>query len=706
MNAYFEKPQQVEEAKAYREVMKRFERMDWFGVGIVKPETQKHVPVHVNGRNNPLPAVLRDRKSGKPIKGVPMKLTPGHDRDHLAGVTPTFHVTRGDRRVGLYGMDIDGSLPGDWQPAAKYAQDILKVALPGVAVFVEPGRSFPRKQGAYAWFLIDWCKTRPPERRLLEKRLNTLLRRIAATLAPPPGCNFDALKGLTTYVETNPYYDPAVANELSWEEQEVVEICRDNWLPKYRAKQVLIARAKDAGQSLTGAQALALVNELPSRYEPMTVGANYQRDKMFYKIDGRPFRHRPELEQERRHYGVLVTRPCWGAHSGERDNNVRAFIGWAESGVGKTTVARLREALEDSEPHTSDNTGQVAEALPQVAPGKATSLCEESVCSHMPDQVADAANQDPTGADNHAVMCSFVREEMRRHGRHGKPDKAKVIAAAVHKYETVGPATGNSHAEHEDRRQRAGRIFDHYALTFDSRKAGGSRGLWIDDNRIADCAKCLSGRISNSVMGWGAKGHKPPTREQVTVVYLVIMRGIVTGRDRGVSYKSIRGLLSVLGRSMTNQRIGWCISILVQAGQLERTRLHYSCPNGGCGRPTQYRLGRCSYIPDWADPHLPAQARGDSHAHETPRVGIAKPSAATPLAPPALENSIKELPVCDIKGEQRGTTCFTDDFRSSGDIFPKSLNLYASRTTGKVRAHLIGGALNCERAFTPPWLWP
>jgi len=630
----------VFEQKLYRMTMKRFQKLSWFGVGI-KKEDSKHIPVHVNGKDNPCPSIFRDPKTRKPKIGKPMVMSHKHDRDHLQGVTPIFHVSRGDRRIALYGLDIDGDEPGDWLPAAKYGLRLLHTVLPDIEAFIEPGRSWPRKCGAYIWFRIDWQSTDPRERRRLERYLDRTLKRIAETMSPPNGCKFDALKGTTSYTEPNPRFDPEFAASESDHIHEVFKVDEHLWLPRHEARHYLKAQATEHGQKLTSAEANEIITDCPSRYEPMTRLQAYEAHQRFYKINNVKFIFQTELEKLRRHYGVLVTRPCWGAHSGQRPNNVQGFVAWSKCPAGQVTVAKLKKALA---PYLDNTTPKPAcSKQPKTKSYTKTLVCDPESFDALTKNRSDFDVMLDPFTENHLRMCAAVRIEMRRFSKLDPNAREMVIDRVVHWYETDGPATGHTAEEHQDRRERAGRIYDYFANTYDSTKRCGSGKLWIDDLRIIECHTRHTGYISDCLIRTTCGPDRPPTRLQIAAVYLIMMKGIATGHNRYVSYDSIRGLLSCLNRSMSNQMIAHCIRILIATGQLEKTKNHSHTRGSKSNHAIQYRLGARAYIPSWAEPDLPAEAVASRQAVTPPATG------PKPGDTPALrlltspENSIKEL---------------------------------------------------------------
>ena len=305
--------------------VKRCTRMTWFGIGVER-ENGKHLPIHRNARTDPSPISGHSGKYQAPDR------VGRHFHYHLAGLRPFFTVSSDHRRLALLTPEIDASDTSvKFSETAVYAAGLVK-GLWGVTPWVEPGRSHPRKQGAYPRVVIDYGGVPAATRALTERLINRFLR-ARYPRGERSGYHLDGLKGTTAWAEENPLFDARLYHSVHpWRQGRHVNLgpvldgCDDYWVPMHEAARTLRDLTEDTENALDLGAARDLITQLPQEFLSISYGEAYEKDRCFYGfVDGHFDRSRrfcpdPRLEHQVVHRGLLVTAPCYG-----RPNDVAAF---------------------------------------------------------------------------------------------------------------------------------------------------------------------------------------------------------------------------------------------------------------------------------------------------------------------------------------------------------------------------------------------
>ncbi len=592
----------------YRKVMQRYSKMSDFGVAVCRADDPKPRPTHVNTRSHPCPRIALHTETREPLKGVPMTLTPKMELAHLQGVADRalFHVGRSDRKIALLAIDIDCSQPGEWQMAADYGLTVLRSFFPNIETFAEPGRSYPRKAGAYIWFKINWGQALPQERRKLENLFNRQLRAMAATIPAPTGVKFDGLKGTVTYREPNPHYDSRYAASESPDGCWVCEITPDTWLPRYQAIKAF--RAMDIPEEHLN----QWLGELATRWENLTRLESYERYKLFYKINGAAFAYQRRLERIRRHFGTLVTRPCFGALSGQRPNNVDSFIEWAGSKDGVVTLAKLVRALPGNirqrlRLRASQDNAQCTATSTQPPDGSMALHIQSASGPRGNDRLSPDIAADPT-EDANRRLWAYAGMQLRKIGRADDLAQELAVQRTLAWYEGPdGPATGHSAQEHAEREDRIRRVVVKLAASFDpSQLSRYCSALRVTNERVMEVAEGMRRFITDAMIR-AITDNPRVTRRSIAAVYLAMVHNINTGNLGEVPSKSIYELLRAAGITQTNSTIARCKTILIAAGLLMRVRGHFH-EKGQRGRCEVWAVRVDIWVPEGICPYLNPEA--------------------------------------------------------------------------------------------------
>lgn len=609
----------------YDKTMRKFERSNQFGVGMSTP-SGKHKPVHVNATKNPMPCVRRGNNGG--LIGDVMVWTKRRTDNHLRGLQPGFHVSRDDRNVILLGLDFDGELGSDLQDAANYARLLLEsIGIDIDDMFVEPGRSYPNKGGCYVWIKIKWSNnTDGPTRRVYERALARRIKAASQQISPVPGIEYDDLKGTTSYIEDNPNFDPIFASGGSGRNHMVYEVGKDVWLTKYEARKML------RGLGFTPSDIDDAINSMATKYEEKSNLKYYNDHKRFYAVDvkknGTPkvFHHDTRLEKTRRHFGVLVTKPCYGALSGDRPNNIAEFVNWANSKAGIITHGQLKKII------GPDGCNKIAMLL---NPERVSKRQSRKYSTNFSESHEEVVVEDDI--DNHSLLCNRVYKELRWLKSASPKAQAIVVERAVDWYEQSGIATGDSPAEHAQRLDWAGRIAAFAAETFDANKIGAGP-FAITPERVATVSQQLRGRIPKRLLP--VVDGRRMTYERLAMLLLAFTNNIARGNIGEVPHTSILGLLKDLGASISTSMLAASKKLLIQIGQLVVTRKHYAQAN----QCTKYLLGpRAIILTEHRDLITPdmqvqvvAQIRSVAAVYDRHAADYALP------LPPLTDNYIKE----------------------------------------------------------------
>jgi|GEM_PF-5850883 len=553
-------PIQEAQFNAYRKAMVRFQHPEWFGIGQTVEGTHKQLPIHANGKNHPHPNVRRNDDGV--LYRLPSRKMQRMRVRHLCGERALFHISRGDRPEALLALDIDGlDEGGDWRHAAQYGHQILaelaRLAQLEIEAFAEPGRSWPRKGGAYLWIRVQYEDLSGPARWSFELRLNRLLKAIAATIPSPAGVKFDALKGCTTFTYSNPRFDSQLAGSDSDRHMKLYEVSPDVWLPKRSARKWLMAKGRSREE------ATLRLASLCTRWEVMSKEEAYTANRIFYGIRESEVDHTvrakycPELERIVRHRGILVTDPCYAAFSGHRENNVPDFIAWANK-PGISISAKTLAHILPAEDASIQRARQWMEGS-DIKPARKTPTSVPTMLSTQPSTLPYKS----TNADNDMAIaetdCADPMERMRAwnryHMRLTGGDVEKSAAMTVALYEGPGgPATGHSQAEHEERLDRARRHCERLAASFNPQYGkDGQDGVWLTRERILGLIPHMQRLIPEE---WRAeeKKNRPKARSTyraIAAVYAAYLRLVSTtangwGEDStaDVPTTAIEGLLA------------------------------------------------------------------------------------------------------------------------------------------------------------------
>lgn len=594
--------------------MFRYENAKMFGLGMRKEGEPKEMPINLNSSGNPLP-YTRISDDGKSRYRVEAALTPRDSFNHLWGQRSSFHVSSGTRAAGLYALDLDGESGTDWRTSAAYGIDLLHRILPNVVPFVEPGRSWPRKGGCYIWFRIRWSGLLPAERHLMELRLGRLLKALAPE--PPAGVKFDRFVGRTSYFSDNPDFDRSYADSLSYDG------CTLYWLIKnprdpngcWSSKRDVIDICMRMGA--TRDQAVAHLDQLLTRRSLLTQLDAYEKDKMFYGINGlvvdrnARFKMDYRLERRMRHFGLLVTRPCYAAFRGDRPNNLEEFLAWVDNAEGAVTLAKLKKAI-------AAYTVAQMPAVPtsgELAPSDHSEAELHMAALELQAQLDDelSISLDPTlhRPDSQIVkdplegaqerLSAMVRTQLRRHN--GNVDAAVMDAVAWYEGPN-GPATGQSEQEHARRVVRATQIASYWLDTFDPELCKGEwrctpEVLPFSLLDIQDMEAKLGTIISPQDILRVHKGKaSPPNLRVVATICCLMLTNIHTGNFQEVPMTSLSQGLKSFKMGRNNRVIATAKWVLEAAGLIQYVR-GYSTTSHESQR---WDLGPRAIVPAWAQP--------------------------------------------------------------------------------------------------------
>jgi len=615
-------------AARYRQVMKRFERLDRFGWEFSKPGQLKGEPRQRNSRSHPRPDVHNWSKDGKHRYRKPDRIDVGKEHAHLRGERALFHISRPDRRVALYALDIDGEEGSDYEQAAAFVRDIVAQLWPGLEPFVEPGRSYPRKGGCYGWFRVDWGKTAPAIRREFENALTRLLGQ--RFRVGPPGIKCDRLTGTTWYEEPNRHFDARLAHSthpFAGRQVDEVQLPRDvldridpliaaefdiedGWIPR----KSLVELNRWLPEPLP--EALQESGQLPerTRWKEITYLQAYEREKIFYGI-GRDQRvdysqrvcYRLELEEIVTHFGTLVTRPCYAAFRGDRPNNIADFIAWTGNEQGVITRKQLEAVLPADQVARilaleAGKDGIASTPAPPHAPAEEVPTCQpaNTVPEHRPTSGTDADRL--AGGDCWLAKLAAARTALRK----TDGDQEAAIPLAREIYEATGLATGMTAEDRARRLEDARRGVQYASRTFDSQKAKGYGQPWFDaDTDVDEMQRRLRGRIARRALH-GRSVRSPLSYRQLAHVACWVFKNILSGNPGYVPFASIAAGLKYHGVAMSNAAIAHAL-VLLQGARIIVMVADY-CP----GRCRRYLLHPQAIVPDWAS----AYVREDVHVHE------------------------------------------------------------------------------------------
>ena len=643
------------------EATKPFQHSRWFGIEVGRHESPvgKGRPVHRNTRNNPLPHTWV-AKFGRRLYRRAATRSKYMVRDHLAGTQAYFHVTRGDEPIALLGLDCDSDRPDSFPAVAAWYHDSLRQIWPTLEPFVEPGRSFPRKGGGYAWFRVDYTGVKPQTRRVIERLVN---RRLKSLLSDAPdGTLFDALKGTTTYEETNPDYDEAYANEDGWRTEH--QYCLPAlWFPLERVTsrdhpnlRAMAARPLMPGHD--GVDLNAWEVWLPERelqklikrgwlpenldfaslrdqYETLSRRASYELEMTFYGIEGleersRFWYRREALEPKRRHYGTLITSPCYAAKSGERPDNVEDFLTWLKNPRGQLSLDQFKSILtpNDLEFLARFESGE-AEVRRQSRRQRAATTPMEHIDVPVdlpqPDRSRSWAKLLDEDADQHDRYVAAAQIAMRQ----ARGDQEASLGVALGLVELEGgPATGDRHPE---RIAHCRACIQFVARTFrreycervrlDEDAAAGGPVFEQDD--IRQMQFDLESRLTKELVDHALRHRRSASVNYTHLATLacLMLKNICTGNIGHVPVKSLDNGMRALGHSISRGRLNDLIIVLVAANMVWPTDNRTEA-----GRCRRYAISPNAILRPWIAPY--AAVGVIEHVHLPP--GCDTPPAAVP----------------------------------------------------------------------------
>ncbi len=403
-------------------------------------------------------------------------------------------------------------------------------------------------------------------------------------------------------------------------------------------------------------------------YETLKAFYMVRRDGSVDKKARFPFNLR--LEEFITCQGILCTSPCWSAGHG-RPNNVDEFCDWAEQAMATPSAAmdminaltaddltraqrqitkfdrrfadhRLvcirpsklryddpsatlnwRTHYKLGEAESNDGTDVGAAELEQVVPTQPPRHpvgSEHGIEAALTDAEILAS---PNSVDPWHWLCAAVRAAFRRHGAATGDGRRKILAEAVHLYETCGPATGHSQPEHDERLERAERILDHLEQTFDPARTGTASSstnsrrrpaartsayatpeeIWQRDlTPIIDSAEDVLRTICE--LEECATAHKYLTLRKLAIIMVGVIAAIPTaGRSKernAVPAKHLYRFVRAHGGSgKVESVVGRACKLMVAKGILVLVRTHARPPvdahddsaSGSPGRCRMYRGG-------------------------------------------------------------------------------------------------------------------
>lgn len=612
----------AQDVALFRLIMRRTLHSQWFGIGITPEGGGKASPRHRNTRHNPRPCSRRSQVTGTHF-GVP-DTWGRYARRHLAGEQALFELSRCDRRTARYTLDIDATesavrYSDTSQLGRRIAAECWSINQP----WVEPGRSYPTKQGAYTRFLVDWRGIAPQTRRLAETLVNRELRR-RYPRDSRMGFHLDGLKGLTTYVEPNPRFDHDFA--MSYEEHEgerfvniapLLDGHEANWVRPFDARRLLrlLGRSKVAD----------LVAGLETQWCPVSRLDHYRCRKLFYGFGDGGVRDRqariafdPRLEEARRHFGTLVTAPCYG-----RPAEVQRLAIWHDQQWGRITWRSFigilpldqqqairqgwtslgqRRRRPDCPVLMSGSAGNTDDAG-YVDRGGASGGQVRGVVSTLRDRTRFSSDIEVMNSQDDDPI-EQMRAANRVHMRQANGDIERTVALTLEWYEgPAGPATGMSTAEQDQRVDRIRRHTEKLAETFRPMQRGQGLIARISADNVVSTGEELWPLIPTHIRDFAIANHpnaRSLTPRFLAGVYIAVVLGVISN-DGNVSRRWIQTCLSAFGTSRSTTTIACATAILHMARLIVMMR-DYSAPETRTdrGQCRNWQVNRRRFWPGWA----------------------------------------------------------------------------------------------------------
>jgi hypothetical protein len=530
-------------------------------------------------------------------------------------------------------------------------------ALWGIEPWLEPGRSYPSKQGCYARQLLDFRGIPAATRNLSERLTNRFVKSLHPA-GERDGYKLDGLKGTTTWCDPNPNYDPVYAAQICPSAAagvaDVAEAIggETQWLRPYEARRLLRALGHSPEE------ASQIVELMPRSWEAMTEQEAYERAKRFYGLESgrhdrtRRIRYDVRLEPVVRHYGLLVTAPLYG-----RPHDLPAFarfmngprLTWAKwiAVLPRQQVSLLREHRDATKAGDKVEAMRIAKETLRAGRTSKTAVIQGpgSVPSDNHKSTSHGLDVDPGPAATPAALVPHVRgcpdhetasDEtaapiqrwlamlricLRR--THGKMEPAAQMTCRW--WRNVG-ATGDSEAEEAERLERFLRLAAYPAQTFDEAKNQPRGEFRMTRDRAVEMAPDMDRLVPQAMRTQAAADHphaEPLTSLRIAGVYGVFLRAVSTvAKGWGdealcdVPSTDIKAMLRKLHMSMNPSTIAAITNLLIQVQLIHRVRRHFRPPGGRSrGRCAAYVINLGLYCPAWAEGHIPESSQLPAALH-------------------------------------------------------------------------------------------
>jgi hypothetical protein len=616
---------QVVKAQAGRlfQRLRRYIKSDFFGIGIVREEGAKAMPVHVNTPRNPLPLI--NKRFSNYWTRKESRLNWRLMASHLTGRRSLFHVSAGTKKIAMLGLDIDGERSCSWQTAGDYGYQCLTQVFPTLVPFVEMGRSAPVKASAYAWFRILYGDTPGPVRAQIELELNRYIK--SRFPSAPPGIKLDAIKGRSSFFMPNPKFDSAYANDVdgTYKHREyLVDPALKLWLPYGQALAALERRDIHLAREA--------IKQLEVKWVPHSNLQEYMRHRKYYGISNESGAPRVDhkaridrdlrLEHRLRFFGVLITHPCYKALSGERPNNLEDFLSWTNNPKGQLTVKRVLKVLPPDAIARIDNVSDAVRLRiypklprPVLYPGVACPAGHDGTnpqTSTPGPELGELSDEQIAASpyfDNWERMCAMVRMGMRNFNG----DAMGAAVQASQWYKEFGLATGESPEEDEDRLERATRIAAFFADSYDPQKgvlnAAGRTGTFFTpqdlENRLPRLGQIITPEIIHEMRR--SRKNLRINLSFIATVEAIFLMNIISGRPGDnsrqigeIPNKWLEVMLKKFNKRYPSPSIAAAVHLLIFINQIVKVRKHWAgSKDGSPGHCCRYLIHPNADLPVW-----------------------------------------------------------------------------------------------------------
>ncbi len=648
--------------RQFNDLMRRTTTPTAFGLGF-KRDCGKHTPIHRNTRKHPRPVLASFGRCKEPDRFT------RYTRLHLRGERPLFHVSSGKRRrFAMLSLDIDATDTAvSFDETARYATRVTQDAW-SYNSWIEPGRSFPRKQGAYARLLIDYAGVPAATRHFIELLVNRELN-WRHPKGEAQGFHFDGLKGTTSYEYDNPSFDREYADEIApmtgrsmVDAGPYLEMGEGIWILPYEAKKLLRSLTREQGARPCEEAISGEVGRWDQELRPITRLHHYERKKAFYGMldegglnPAVRFACNERLEQTRRHHALLVTAPCFGRphdlpayqefmngpHLTWRHfisvlpdaqiESVHQHLRLIKSGDRQGALKLLHSASREAGAERR-NAGEQTPGSPSSDTGEM-----ESSCPLLPAMRPEQAMIDDPFADPFDRQRRMAMRQLRATGG----DVELAARRTTEWWESpLGGATGLSPEEHAERRERHRRYVEFAAQTFDPAKARpAASDFRITRERAEEMAADMDHHVPQAWRDEAQLRH--PQAEKLTSFRLAAVHGAVLrlastvalGRDESslgdVPTAAIHGLMRHMKMTVNTSTIAALMGLLRRARLIALTRSHWNPGSGqGGGRSAAYAINTSLFLPKWAEGHIPDTvqlAEAGEAMRRPPRLSLPSP---------------------------------------------------------------------------------